>query len=155
MNVTKRTAPAPCAAQAITLCLVLLAAGLGAMLARTFVPNVVLPRMTVPAFAALSLLALALEAALFGQGRRQWVASFGEAALAFGLLPLCAGLAADVSAACRAAALGAVVYLVCETLFHSILDRLSSGAVRGNRAVPFLAGLLLWLASQIFAGMGV
>ena len=63
--------------------------------------------------------------------------------------------AADVSAACRAAALGAVVYLVCETLFHSILDRLASGAVKGNRAVPFLAGLLLWLASQILAGVGL
>ena len=151
----RRIEIAPCAAQAITLCLVLLLAGLGAVIARTFVPNVVLPRLTVPAFAALSLLALALEAAAFGEKRRQWVASFVEAAVAFGLLPLCAGLVADVSAAFRAAALGAVVYLVCEILFHSILDRLASGAVKGNRAVPFLAGLLLWLASQIFAGMGV
>ena len=118
----KRIEIAPCAAQAITLCLVLL---------------------------------LALEAAAFGEKRRQWVASFVEAAVAFGVLPLCAGLVADVSAAFRAAALGAVVYLVCEILFHSILDRLASGAVKGNRAVPFLAGLLLWLASQILAGVGL
>ncbi len=151
----KRIEIAPCAAQAITLCLVLLLAGLGAVIARTFVPNVVLPRLTVPAFAAISLLALALEAAAFGEKRRQWVASFVEAAVAFGVLPLCAGLVADVSAAFRAAALGAVVYLVCEILFHSILDRLASGAVKGNRAVPFLAGLLLWLASQILAGVGL
>ena len=150
----KRIEIAPCAAQAITLCQVLLLAGLGAVIAR-IVPTVVLPRLTVPAFAALSLLALALEAAAFGEKRRQWVASFVEAAVAFGVLPLCAGLVADVSAAFRAAALGAVVYLVCEILFHSILDRLASGAVKGNRAVPFLAGLLLWLASQILAGVGL
>ena len=37
----------------------------------------------------------------------------------------------------------------------AMLKYLSSGAVKGNRAVPFLAGLLLWLASQILAGVGL
>ena len=57
----RRIEIAPCAAQAITLCLVLLLAGLGAVIARTFVPNVVLPRLTVHSWLS------ALQAERFGQ----------------------------------------------------------------------------------------
>ena len=79
----------------LTLCLsaVLLIAGLAAQIARAFVPNVILPPLDIPTLAALSLIALVLEAIFFGQQHRFWATSLIVGIVDFGLLSLCAGQA--------------------------------------------------------------
>ena len=140
----------------LSLTVVLMAALLAAILISAFVPNVILPRLTVPTFAGLSLIALALEALVFGEGRRHWIASAVAAAVDFALLGLCAGfLPGNAAGAAKVAVLGTVVFLVCEILFHSILDRLSSGAVKNRRSLAVITALLLFLASQILEGIGL
>ncbi len=145
----------PLCALSLSLTAVLLIAGLGAVIAGALVPNVVLPAMDVPMLAALSLIALALETVVFGHGSREWVASLAVAVVDFGLLSLCTGRV-SASEAVRAAALGGVVFLCCEVLFHSILDRLSSGSVGKHlKSAAVVTAVLLWLASQSMAGMGL
>ena len=136
----------------LTLCLsaVLLVAGLAAQIARAFVPNVILPPLDIPTLAALSLIALVLEAIFFGQQHRFWATSLIVGIVDFGLLSLCAGQAPTALEALRVGILGGAVCLVCEVLLHSILDRLSSGAVgKHRRSMAVVSALLLWLAVQI------
>ena len=58
--------------------------------------------------------------------------------------------------ALRAGILGGAVFLVCEVLLHSILDRLSSGAVgKYRKSMAVLSALLLWLAAQILMSIGL
>ena len=150
-----KRAVSPLCALSLSLTAVLLTAGLCAVIAGALVPNLVLPAMDVPALAALSLIALAVETLVFGHGSREWVASLAIAAVDFGLLTLCTGRVSFSSAA-QLTVLGGVVFLVCEMLFHSILDRLSSGAAKdhpGRAAV--LTAVLLWLACQGLAGVGL
>ena len=145
----------PLCALSLSLTVVLLLAGLAAIIAEALVPNVVLPALDIPALAALSLIALALETVIFGHGSRAWVASLGVAVADFGLLILCTGRVSFSSAA-QLAVLGGVVFLVCEMLFHSILDRLSSGAAKNHMsAAAVLTAVLLWLACQGLAGIGL
>ena len=139
----------------LSLAVVLAVVCLGILAAQAAVPNVVVPRLTVPVLAAISLVALAGETVVFGTGKREWTVSFGLAALCFGILPLCAGWVESVSMACKAAALGAVVYLVCEMLYCSILDRLSSGAVRSRGCLAVGTAVMLLLAVQALAGIGL
>ena len=146
----------PIVALTLSLSVVLMVAMLAAIITSAFVPNVILPRLTVPTFAGLSLIALALEALVFGEGRRYWIASAVVAAVDFALLGLCAGLLpGDPVSVGKAAVLGMVVFLVCEMLFHSILDRLSSGPVKNRKSLAVFTALLLFLASQILEGIGL
>ena len=87
----------------LTLCLsaVLLIAGLAAQIARAFVPNVILPPLDIPTLAALSLIALVLEAIFFGQQHRFWATSLIVGIVDFGLLSLCAGQALTALEALR------------------------------------------------------
>ena len=101
----------PLCALSLSLTVVLLIAGLAAVIAGALVPNLVLPAMDVPMLAALSLIALALETVVFGHGSRQWVASLAVAVVDFGLLSLCTGRV-SASQAVQVAALGGVVFLV-------------------------------------------
>ena len=142
----------------LTLCLsaVLLVAGLAAQIARAFVPNVILPPLGIPTLAALSLIALVLEAIFFGQQHRFWATSLIVGIVDFGLLSLCAGQAPTALEALRVGILGGAVCLVCEVLLHSILDRLSSGAVgKHRRSMAVVSALLLWLAVQSLMSIGI
>ena len=134
---------------------VLLIACAAALVAGTFVPNIILPRTDVTLLAGLSLAALAAEAVIFGAGRRSWIGSLLVAVLVFGLLPWCAGLSGDPLTAVKTGALGGVVFLVCETLYCSMLDRLSSGPVKYQKPMAMAAAALLWLACQALMGVGL
>ena len=142
----------------LTLCLsaVLLVAGLAAQIARAFVPNVILPPLDIPTLAALSLIALVLEAIFFGQQHRFWATSLIVGIVDFGLLSLCAGQAPTALEALRVGILGGAVLLLCELLLHSALDRLSSGpAGKYPRAAAAGTAVLLWLAVQSLASVGL
>ena len=52
--------------------------------------------------------------------------------------------------------LGGAVFLICEVLLHSILDRISSGAAgKYPRSMAVVSALLLWLAAQILMSIGI
>lgn len=152
----KQVIRSPLCTASICLSAVLLAAGLAAQIAAAMVLNVILPPLDIPTLAALSLLALVLEVILFGEEHRFWATSLIVGAVAFGVLSLCAGIVPTALEALRAGILGGAVFLVCEVLLHSILDRLSSGAVgKYRKSMAVLSALLLWLAAQILMSIGL
>ena len=77
-------------------------------------------------------------------------------AMAFGVLSLCAGSVPTVLDALRVGILGGAVFLICEELLLSILDRLSSGAVgKYHRSMAVVSAVLLWLSAQILMSVGI
>ena len=62
------------------------------------------------------------------ENHRFWATSLIVGTVAFGVLSLCAGSVPTVLDALRVGILGGAVFLICEVLLHSILDRISSGA---------------------------
>ena len=151
----KKIILSPLCTASVCLSVTLLAAGLAAQIAAALVPNIILPRTDVTLLAGLSLAALAAEAVIFGAGSRSWIGSLLVAVLVFGLLPWCAGLSGDPLTAVKTGALGGVVFLVCETLYCSMLDRLSSGPVKYQKPMAVAAAALLWLACQALMGVGL
>ena len=147
----KKIIVSPLCTASICLSVTLLAAGLAAQIAAALVPNIILP-----ALAALSLLALVLEVILFGKNHRFWATSLIVGTVAFGVLSLCAGSVPTVLDALRVGILGGAVFLICEVLLHSILDRISSGAAgKYPRSMAVVSALLLWLAAQILMSIGI
>ena len=146
----KKIIVSPLCTASICLSVTLLAAGLAAQIAAALVPNIILPALDIPTLAALSLLALVLEVILFGENHRFWATSLIVGTVAFGVLSLCAGSVPTVLDALR------VVFLICEVLLHSILDRISSGAAgKYPRSMAVVSALLLWLAAQILMSIGI
>ena len=145
----KKIIVSPLCTASICLSVTLLAAGLAAQIAAALVPNI-------PTLAALSLLALVLEVILFGKNHRFWATSLIVGTVAFGVLSLCAGSVPTVLDALRVGILGGAVFLICEVLLHSILDRISSGAAgKYPRSMAVVSALLLWLAAQILMSIGI
>ena len=148
----KKIIVSPLCTASICLSVTLLAAGLAAQIAAALVPNIILPALDIPTLAALSLLALVLEVILFGENHRFWATSLIVGTVAFGVLSLCAGSVPTV----LDAILGGAVFLICEVLLHSILDRISSGAAgKYPRSMAVVSALLLWLAAQILMSIGI
>lgn len=140
------------AARTAALSLVSFVCGASMLAAKTALPSMLVPRVTLCLMAALSLLSLVLARALSGEERRtlpEAAVSVLFAAAVFGGAAWCCGLA-DGAHAVRIALAGGVVYALCLAAFEGAQRR-----VRGTRR-PLLAlsafALLAWLAAQIFAG---
>ena len=126
-------------------------ASLAGLLCRVFLPGAVFPVVSLPAVAALALLALVLECYLVKDvPRRDWGMTGLLGVITFGLLPLGAGVTAAGEAA-RLAAVGGSVFLVLTFLFTTLRERLSSG--RTGPLAPLVTGGVLFLACQCFIGM--
>ena len=146
----KKIIVSPLCTASICLSVTLLAAGLAAQIAAALVPNIILPALDIPTLAAL------LEVILFGKNHRFWATSLIVGTVAFGVLSLCAGSVPTVLDALRVGILGGAVFLICEVLLHSILDRISSGAAgKYPRSMAVVSALLLWLAAQILMSIGI
>lgn len=120
------------------------------VLLRTFIPAIILPRLSISNMVALSLIALLLDHYIAKGAKRCWwcVPVFGL--LTFGVLPYAASLA-DLRTALKLAGVGCVTFTATTWLFTSIQNRLASGPVA--KAAPALSALGLYLASQCFAGI--
>ena len=120
------------------------------VLLRTFIPAIILPRLSISNMVALSLIALLLDHYIAKGAKRCWwcVPVFGL--LTFGVLPYAASLA-DLWTALKLAGVGCVTFTATTWLFTSIQNRLASGPVA--KAAPALSALGLYLASQCFAGI--
>lgn len=118
------------------------------MIWRTFQPNVVLPKLDVPAMAALILLSLLLEYFLTGTKKRVWGMQIILAAVTFWLLPTVAGLktAGIVTMLC-----GTAAFVILTILFDWTVERVElSGNEKGAMTA---AAFGLYLACQCFMGM--
>ena len=126
-------------------------ASLAALLCRVFLPAAILTVVSLPAVAALVLIALVLECYLTKPiPQRDWGVTGLLGALTFGLLPFGAGLTAGGEAV-RLAVVGGAAFLVLTFLFTTLRERLASG--RAGRLAPLVTGGVLFLACQCFIGM--
>ena len=116
---------------------------------RAFAPVAVLPQLNIPNMVLLSLAALLAEFYLAGEGKCS-VLTFLFAALAFGVLPLAAGLA-EAMEAVKLAVIGGVVFTLTAWIFDSVRDRLSTGPAA--KAAPVFSALGIYLAAQCFSGI--
>ncbi len=123
---------------------------LAAMLLKTFLPRIILPRADAAAIILLSLLALVLDCYLNRGGRRDFRLITLYGVLIFGLFPV-AGCYVPPSAMVKMALLGGAVFTVTAFLFDSLLKRLSTGA--GAKLAPLITAGGLFLASQCLMGI--
>lgn len=138
----------------LVLSLVLLLAGIAMLAAQILLPNVILPRFTYTLMVQLSVLSFAIDAVVNGRFKGFCPLTFVTGALSFAVFGGTMGLVALTAADLLLAALvGGVVCLVSATLFDSILDRLSSGARKNSKVVPFAVAILMMLAVESLAGM--
>ena len=120
------------------------------VLVRTFLPNMILPRLDIPTMVLISLVALLLEHYLVPGGKRCYICIPVFSALTFGLLPYC-GAFVTAGEAVKLGILGCVVFTAVTWLFTSMADRLSTGPAA--KLAPVVSALGLYLASQCFMGL--
>ena len=132
------------------LAIVLGIAAIIAVLVRTFVPAAVIPGLDIPNLAAISLVALVLDHYVTGGAKRCYICIPVFSAIAFGLIPFCAGFASTMEAV-KLAILGGVIFTATTWLFTSMEDRLSTGPAA--KLAPILSAAGLYLAAQCFAGL--
>ena len=139
-------------ARAAALPLVVFVCGASLLAAKTAVPALLLPRVTVCLLTALSLASLVLARAFTGPAS----GTAGEAAADIALAALCFGLAAwscglaNAARAAQVAFAGGAVYAACLLAFEGA-ERRARGMTHPLAALTSFA-FLAWLASQIFAG---
>ena len=129
-----------------------LAAVLAAMvILRAVSPQLILMQFDIVTITAISLAALVLDHYVAPGAKRCYICIPVFAVLAFGILPLAAGMVA-LKNALGLALTGAVIFTLCTFVFTSIQDRLSSGPAA--KFAPIMSALGIWLAVQAFAGIG-
>lgn len=121
-----------------------------ALLVRTFVPAVILPKADIPGLVLLSLMALLTEYYFAPGEQRRYAVAFALSAVTFALLPLAAGFTAGMGAV-KLGFTGGIVFTAAAWAFDSIRERLSSG--EAAKAAPVCAALGLYLAAQGLAGI--
>ena len=134
----------------ILLALLMTAAVLGILIARLVLPMVILPAWNIPNLIILCVLALVIGEYLGSEARGCWVLSALLAGLTIALLPFAAGLI-PAGDALKLLVSGILVFMGCERMFTSIMDRLHSGPA--GKLAPVSAGLTMCLMGQIFCGM--
>lgn len=123
---------------------------LGAIIVRTFCPQIILPKANIPNLVLISLIALVLDHYLAPGAKRCYICVPVFSAITFGLLPYAAAFCTPAEAL-KLAVVGGVVFTVTTWLFSTIQERLSSGPAA--KASAFFSAVSLYMASQCFIGM--
>ena len=123
---------------------------LAIVLMRTFLPQFIIPGVSIPNLVLLSLIALVLDYYCARGAERCYICISVFAAITFGLLPFVAGYI-PVGEIWKLALGGAAVFTACTWLFTSICDRISSGPAR--KAAPIVSAIGLYFAAQCLAGI--
>lgn len=120
------------------------------ILVHTFLPNFVIPKVSIPNLTLLSLIALVLDHYIARGADRCYICIPVFAVITFGLLPFCAGYipAAEIW---KLAIGGGAVFTITTFLFTSVQDRLSSGPA--CKAAPVISALGLYFAAQCLTGI--
>ena len=119
---------------------------------RTFAPNIILPKVTIPNLVLLSLVALVLDHYLVKDAKRCYICIPVLSALAFGVLPFAACFVGALEAL-KLALMGGLIFTVTTLLFSTIQDRLSTGPAA--KASAFFSAVSLYMAAQCFMGIGL
>ena len=120
------------------------------LVARLIWPVAILPARNIPNLMIASTIALVLAWYLNPGASCNWLCSALLAGLTICLFPFVAGVA-EVEEVWKLVLIGGLVFLGCERMFHSMMDRLSSGPA--GKLAPLSVGLVMVVMSQIFAGM--
>ena len=123
---------------------------LAALIVRTFCPQIIMPKASIPSLVLISLIPLVLEHYLVPGAKRCYICIPVFSALTFGLLPYAAAFVTPMESL-KLAVVGCVVFTVTTWLFSTIQDRLSSGPAA--KASAFFSAVSLYMASQCFIGM--
>lgn len=132
----------------ILLAVVVLAGLMIGMVWKTFVPNVVLPKLDVIAMVGLTLITLVLDYYLAGKSKRAWGIQIFLAAVTFGGLSMAAGIS---EAGIKTFIMGAVVFGILTFVFDSMVRRMEITTDKKNAVIP--TAIVLYLACQCFMGM--
>ena len=120
------------------------------VIVRAFAPNIILPDFGVTNLVLVSLIALVLDHYLAPGARRCYICIPVFSAVAFGLLPWCAGFAAPMEAL-KLAVVGGITFTAVTWVYTDMADRLSSGPAA--KAAPIVSAFGLYLAVQCLMGM--
>jgi len=123
---------------------------LAIVLLRTFLPALIMPRVSIPNLMLLSLAALLLDRLFAPGAKRCFICIPVFAALTFGLLPWAAGLV-PASEIWKTALAGCAVFTAAAWLFTSMCERMASGPAA--KAAPVISALGLYFASQCLTGI--
>ena len=134
----------------VLLTVVIGAALMAMLIARTFTPQIILPQFNVVNLVLVSLVALVADHYLAPDAKRCYICIPVFAALAFGILPFAACFVGALDAL-KLAVMGAVVFTVMTWVFTSVKDRLSTGPAA--KAAPVISALGLYLAVQCLMGL--
>lgn len=134
----------------VLLTAVLFVALCAAVIVRSLIPVFNLPALNIPNMVLLSVIALLLEHFIAPGNPRCYVCTFLFGALAFGVLPLMAGLAC-VHDFWKYGLVGGVVFVVVTFLFTSAVSRMRTGPKA--KAAVVVTSLGIYLAAQCFAGI--
>ena len=120
------------------------------VIARTFNPMGVLPKLDIPNMVLLCSVALLADYYLAKGEKGFGIFTVPGAALTFGILPWAAGFASGVEAV-KIGIVGGIVFGLAAWLFALMRDRISTGPAA--KIAPVLSALGLYLAAQCFSGM--
>lgn len=134
----------------LSLMIVLSAVLVAITLVHTFLPQFLIPKVTIPNLALISVAALLIDHYAAKGAKRCYILIAVFAFLSFFLLPYLAGYA-PVLESLKIAAAGMVIHTLCAFLFTTAADRLSSGPK--VKLAPVLTAAFLFLAAQCFEGM--
>ena len=123
---------------------------LAIVLMRSFLPQIIVPKVSIPNLVLIGLIALVIEHFLAPGAKRCYICIPVFSAIAFGLLPWAAGYIAAAEI-WKLALGGAVVFTAVTWLYGSICDRLSSGPAA--KAAPVISAVGLYFAAQCLSGM--
>lgn len=123
---------------------------LAAAVLKALRPDLLLPKLNIPAMLGILLTALCLEQYFFVGRKRCCLWDTLLAAVSFGVLPWAAGMT-EAGMIWKYAVIGGGVSFVTVFLFDSITQRIRSGAA--GRASLALTAFMLFLAGQCFAGV--
>ncbi len=121
-----------------------------AIIIKNFFPRIILPKFDSIAVIALSLFALLIDYYFCGCSRRDFRLIPLYSALIFGLFPFASGFTSPIEALILSA-IGAVLFTLITYLFDSMTDRLSSGPA--EKIAPLISAFGLFLASQCLMGI--
>lgn len=119
------------------------------VLVRTFAPRIILPEWDVLDILAVSLVTLVLDHYLAPGAQRCYICIPAFSALTFALLAFAAYL--GIVKALELGITGGIVFTAATWLFTSMTDRISTGPAA--KAAPLVSALGLYLAAQCLMGM--
>ena len=122
---------------------------LGSIVGKMMCPQLILPQLNIPYVAAISLVALVLTS--FVKTEEGCIyCEMALAALAFGILPMVAGMASGM-AAVKLAVFGGLVFGALDLMVNAMTKRIAMAGICKCAVIP--SAFVMYLACQCFAGI--